>query len=166
MNDQLQKSPPSRQSISRPGGLPGKALRSRSLAPFLAFALFALVSPVAVGAGVLFSNNGKLTGGITHTLGGAGITFTIAGDYRVLYSVSATESCQFALFKNGTLILGTTYGSGAGTQQNLGQAILTLDSGDVITLRNFNSAAAVGLQTLAGGTEANVNASLVFQKLD
>ena len=53
-----------------------------------------------------------------------------------------------------------------GTQQNIGQAIITLAAGDSLTLVNHTSAAAVTLQTLAGGTQVNVNASLVIKKLN
>ena len=69
------------------------------------------------------------------------------------------------MFRNGSLIPGTIYGSGAGTQQNTGQAIIVLSAGDVIQLLNHSSAAAVSLQTLAGGTEQNVNASIAIEKL-
>jgi hypothetical protein len=80
--------------------------------------------------------------------------------------VSGVEPNQFALFLNGVQIAGTVYGSGAGTQQNNGQAIFTIAASDVITLRNHSSAAAVTLQTLAGGTQINVNASVVIKKLN
>ena len=68
-----------------------------------------------------------------------------AGDYKVTFSVSGTEPSQMALFVNGTLVPGTIYGSGAGTQQNTGQVIVTFAAGDVLTVRNHTSAAAVGL---------------------
>jgi hypothetical protein len=80
--------------------------------------------------------------------------------------VSGTESNQFAIFRNGAQVPGTVYGSGAGTQQNNGQVIFTIAAGDVLTLRNHSSAAAVGLATLVGGTQANVNASIVIKKLN
>jgi hypothetical protein len=79
--------------------------------------------------------------------------------------VSGVEPSQFALFVNGAAASGTVYGSGAGTQQDDGQAILTLSAGDVLTLVNHTSAAAVTLQTLAGGTQTNVNSSLLIEKL-
>jgi hypothetical protein len=60
---------------------------------------------------------------------------------------------------------GTVYGSGAGTQQNNGQAIFGVAAGGVLTVRSYTSAAAVTLQTLAGGTQTNVNASVVIEKL-
>jgi hypothetical protein len=70
-----------------------------------------------------------------------------------------------ALFVNSVEVAGTTYGSGAGTQQNTGQAIITIGPGDVLTLRNHSSAAAVGLAEPIGGTQATVNASLAIEKL-
>lgn len=76
-----------------------------------------------------------------------------------------TEPNQFALFLNGVEVPGTVYGSGAGTQQNSGQAIFEIDAGDTLTLRNHTSAAAVGLASVIGGTEANVNASISILKL-
>jgi hypothetical protein len=80
--------------------------------------------------------------------------------------MSGVEPGQFALFLNGAEVAGSVYGSGAGTQQNNGQVIITIASADVLTLRNHSSAAAVTLQTLAGGTQINVNASILIQKLD
>lgn len=81
------------------------------------------------------------------------------------FSVSSVEPSQFAIFVDGILAAGTVYGSGAGTQQNSGQAILSLSAGDVLTVRNHSSAAAVTLQTLAGGTQTNVNASIVIERI-
>ena len=70
-----------------------------------------------------------------------------------------------SLFVNGAVVPGTTYGSGAGTQQNIGQAILTLAAGNVLTVVNHSSAAAVGLAALIGGTQATANASVTIEKL-
>jgi hypothetical protein len=121
---------------------------------------------VAPEEDVGFDTNGVLTPGITHLPGTAGIMLVNTGDYKVTFSVSAIEPNQMALFVNGTLVPGTVYGSGAGTQQNTGQAILTITAGDVLTVRNHTSPAPVSLQTLAGGTQANVNASVTIEKLD
>lgn len=71
-----------------------------------------------------------------------------------------------ALFVNGALMLSTIYGSGAGTQQNTGQAIVTVTAGDVLTVRNHTSAAAVGLASVIGETQANTSASVAIEKLD
>jgi len=124
------------------------------------------VQLVAIEAAVLFDTNGLLTAGITHSPGASGITVASTGDYAISFSVSGVEPNQFALFVNGIVAPGTIHGSGTGTQQNNGQTILTLAAGDVLTLRNHSSAAAVTLQILAGGTQTNVNASLRIQKLN
>jgi hypothetical protein len=59
----------------------------------------------------------------------------------------------------------TIYGSGAGTQQNTGQAIFTVPAGASLTVRSHISSAAVTLATPIGGTQASSNASVVIEKL-
>ncbi len=120
---------------------------------------------VPLEAAINFDANGVLTPGITHAPGATGVTLVETGDYKFTFSVSGVEPGQFALFVDGAVAPGAIYGSGAGTQQNTGQAILRLPAGTVVSLRNHTSAAAVTLQTLAGGTQANVNASLAIEKL-
>ena len=120
---------------------------------------------VALDAAVTFSSNGRMTAGITHALGGAGITLLNAGDYMISFSVSATESSQISIFIDGVPVAGTTYGSGAGTQQNMGQVMLAIAAGEVLTIRNHSSAAAIGLAALVGGTQATTNASVTIEKL-
>ena len=120
---------------------------------------------VPLEADVSFDSNGVLTPGITHALGAAGITLVSAGAYEVTFSVSGTEPSQMALFVNGTLVPGTVYGSGAGTQQNTGQAIFIVPAGAILTVRNHTSSAAVGLATPIGGTQASSNASVIIEKL-
>jgi hypothetical protein len=120
---------------------------------------------VPVEADVTFDNNGVLSAGITHAPGTAQITFLNSGIYEVRFSISGVAPNQVGLFLNGALVPGTIYGSGAGTQQNTGQAILTIVAGDVLTVTNHTSAAALMLQTLAGGTQANVNASVIIEQL-
>lgn len=121
---------------------------------------------IAIEADVPFDSNGVITPGITHAPGSSTILFDTPGDYEITFSVSGTEPNQFALFLNGLLVPGTIYGSGAGTQQNTGQAIVTIAAGDVLTLRNHSSASAVTLATPIGGTQANVNASIFIEKLN
>ncbi len=120
---------------------------------------------VAVEAAVNFDSNGVVTPGITHAPGNAGIGIVEAGTYEVTFSVSGTEPSQIAIFLDGTLVPGTIYGSGAGTQQNTGQAIFVVSAGAVLTIRNHTSSAAIGLATPIGGTGASSNASVVIEKL-
>jgi hypothetical protein len=120
---------------------------------------------VPIEADIGFDTNGILTPGINHAPGAAGIQIVAAGTYEVTFSVSGVEPSQMGLFLNGSVVPGTVYGSGAGTQQDTGQAIFAVAAGDVLTLRNHSSSAAVTLQTLAGGTQTSVNASVVIEKL-
>jgi hypothetical protein len=121
---------------------------------------------VALEAAVTFTDNGAHTIGITHVLGSSEMVIVSAGDYRISFSVSGTEPNQFALFLNGTVVPESVYGSGAGTQQNNGQAILAVGTNDILTLRNHSSAAAVTLAAAIGGTVATINASVLIQKLN
>ncbi len=120
---------------------------------------------VALEADVTFDSNGVMTPGIKHAPGSAGIEIAEAGTYELTFSVSGTEPSQMALFLNGTLVPGAIYGSGAGTQQNVGQAIFSAPAGAVLTVKNHTSSAAVGLATPIGGTQPSSNASVVIEKL-
>jgi len=121
---------------------------------------------VSVGADVTFDNSSVLTSDFAHAAGSSTITINAAGTFALWFSVSGVEPNQFAVAQNGVAIASSRYGSGAGTQQTTGMTIVTLAAGDVLSLRNSSSAAAVTLQALAGGTEANINASIMIQKLD
>lgn len=134
-----------------------------------AFAYIYNTDDQTVGAeeDILFSDNGVIVGGITHTPGEAEITVTEAGFYEITFSVSAVMQNQFTIFVNDTEVPETIYGSGAGEQQNDGQVILELAAGDVITLRNHTSQTGdVNLENDAGGTQTNVSASIIIKKLD
>ena len=118
---------------------------------------------VPLEADILFDSNG-LINGIAHAPGTAAIIVPSAGDYLVSWSVSGVEPNQFTLFQNGGAVAGATFGSGASTQQNNGQVLVTLAAGDILTLRNHTSTAAITLQTLAGGTQLNTNASILIHQ--
>ncbi len=121
---------------------------------------------IAIEADILFDTNGPISSGFTHAPGTSTITVVNAGTYAVIFSVSGVEPNQFAIFVNGAPSSPVTiYGSGAGTQENTGMGILVLSGGDILTLRNHSSAAAVTLQTLAGGTQTNVNASVTLLRI-
>jgi hypothetical protein len=119
---------------------------------------------VAIDADVIFDSNGPGIG-FLHTPATSTIVATVTGDYSFDFSVSGVEPSQFALMRNGIAVAGGIYGSGAGTQQDDAHAIVHVNAGDVLTLRNHSSAAAVTLQTLAGGTQTNVNASLRVEQV-
>ena len=103
---------------------------------------------------------------MTHVPGTSNISISSAGVYEIEFMVSAVEPNQFALFVNGVALPSSIYGSGAGTQQNRGEMIAALAAGDIVSLVNHTSAAAVTLQFLAGGVQSNVNASIMIKKLN
>jgi len=120
---------------------------------------------VPLEAAVNFDSNGVMSPGITHAPGAAGIALVNSGTYEVTFSASGTGPNQIALFVNASVVPGSVYGSGAGTQQNIGQVIIAIAAGDVITVRNFTSSAALELATSIGGTQASTNASVAIEKL-
>ncbi len=146
-------------------GIPGPTGLTVSGLSQYAYIFNTAAQVVALEAPILFNSNGLMTPGFTHTPGTSQIMVINAGDYKISFSVSGVEPNQFTLFLNGAPVTNAVYGSGAGTQHNNGQTILSLAAGDVLTLHNHTSAAAVTLQTLAGGTQTNVNASIVIEKL-
>ncbi|MGE7118787.1 BclA C-terminal domain-containing protein [Peribacillus sp. NPDC046944] len=120
---------------------------------------------VAAGTDVTFDTNGTITPGITHTAGSPDITVTTPGTYEVTFSVSTLEPNQFGLLVNDTLVPGSVYGSGSGSQEITGQALVTLADGDVLTLRNVTNSS-ITLPTGTGGAAGNTNASIILKKLD
>lgn len=124
------------------------------------------VGPLSVGleADIAFNANGPVTSAFTHIAGSTEITVNETGTYFVSFIVSGVEPNQFAVTINGVREPSTLFGSGAGTQQTTGNAILSLTAGDVLTLRNSGDTA-VAMQNLAGGSRTNVNASIILQKI-
>ena len=108
---------------------------------------------------ILFDSNGILSN-VAHAIGTSQVVILVDGFYFVSFTVSSVEPNQFTIFQNGAPVPGSTFGSGAGTQENAGNVIFHASVGDVITIRNHTSAAEVTLQTLAGGTQVNSNASI------
>ncbi|SET15475.1 hypothetical protein SAMN05660297_01520, partial [Natronincola peptidivorans] len=121
---------------------------------------------VLVEADIVFSDNGVITGNITHVPGTAAIILGSAGDYAVWFYASALEPAQFTLFQNGAPVPGATYGTEAGTSSNPGWVIISAQAGDVLTVRNHTTETPVILQTFAGGVQVNTNASVLIQKID
>jgi hypothetical protein len=119
---------------------------------------------IAIGSPIDFDFAGPLSG-VTYTNSSGSIGIVNAGTYAIFWSVSGVQSNQFALTVNGTVSPSTLYGSGAGTQQNVELSILTVGAGATLQLINNVSAAGVTLQTLAGGTGTNVNASVLIIRL-
>lgn len=95
---------------------------------------------VVGGADIPFSNNGPLSS-IMHTAGTTVVIIPDAGTYEVDYSINITAGVgsQIAVAVNGTVDASTSVPALVPTGHISGKALLSLASGDIITLRN-NSA--------------------------
>lgn len=122
------------------------------------------VQTVPLEAAVTFSNNGVIAGAITHTPGTAPVILGSAGDYAVWFYVADGGSNQFALFQNGAPVAGAIYGT-ASDAPNPGWVIISAAAGDSLTLVNHASFSEVGLLFPVGGTENNVNAAVLIEKI-
>ncbi|HBW36338.1 MAG TPA: hypothetical protein DEF89_13875, partial [Desulfosporosinus sp.] len=116
---------------------------------------------VAAGADVVFSSNGPLVNE-THVAGTTTVTVTLAGDYQIDYSVSITlgVGSEIAIAVGGVVDPSTRIIATAATGPVIGQAILTLGAGAVITLNNPSATAF----TTTGSPD--VGAQLTIDKLD
>ncbi|MGN7468360.1 BclA C-terminal domain-containing protein [Brevibacillus sp. SAFN-007a] len=84
-----------------------------------------------------------------------------AGVYQITYELNVQEAGRsFALFANGVLLAGTTYGENS---QGLltGRAIVTLFENDVVTLQNLNGEATLNGSVTGFGV---VSASIIFEQ--
>jgi hypothetical protein len=120
---------------------------------------------VEIGADVAFDQTGVTSQAISHKPGSTDIQVDATGNYEVRFIVSGSEPSQFALAVKDEVLPGTTYGSGAGTQQNAGSVIVSLARGDALTLRNVGSDSAVTLASAIGGKRQTVNASVTITRL-
>jgi len=127
---------------------------------------------VDLEADCTFDHNGIISAGITHTVGTAQVNIGNSGIYSVLFSVMGHFTNQFTLAVNGTPVAANIFGIDDGAFEgqvlipNTGFAILALTAGDVLTLRNHSSLEpVVHLTTQVGGTQSNINASILITQL-
>ncbi|PEL93329.1 collagen-like protein, partial [Bacillus cereus] len=95
---------------------------------------------VVGGADIPFSNNGPLSG-ISHIVGTTTVTVPTTGVYEIEFIINITSGIgsQLGIAVNGTVDSSTVYPVLVATGEISGQAQLSLNAGDVLTLRN-NSA--------------------------
>lgn len=151
--------------LTGPAGPEGPAGPAGGLGGEYAYVYNNSLETVAVEDAVDFDSNGLISPGISHAPGSSVINIAVAGVYEVTWTASGVEPNQFALFLNGAPVIESTFGSGAGTQPNVGQVLLTIPAGSTLTLVNHSSAADVILQENAGGTQAAVNASVLIRQI-
>jgi hypothetical protein len=116
---------------------------------------------IAPESSVPFSTNGALLG-ISHNVGTGAVTIENDGTFAVWFTVIGQTANQFALFQNDIVVPGSIYGTEGTSENNTGMVMINASAGDVLTLRNHTSVAAVVLDNTAGGTQTNVSASLLI----
>lgn len=108
------------------------------------------------GGPILFPQNGPTTGAITRQGGASFTTFILPtiGTYLVQFQASIDESGQLALSINGVVDSTTVVGRSTGTDQFIGQFIVTTTSPNT-TLQVVNDgASALTMTPIAGGTHS------------
>ncbi|WP_369379877.1 hypothetical protein [Lysinibacillus fusiformis] len=116
---------------------------------------------------VTFNTNGNITpsGFVSHVPGTAPIIIIQTGTYLITYEVFVTGGpFAFALFNGDNQIAGSNYGGNGGSDPQNGQVITTLNSSDVLTLRNIHPNPTALLNTIIGGTPV-ISASIVILRL-
>jgi hypothetical protein len=111
-----------------------------------------------------FDSNGPLThDAIIHNYGSSVIIIKAHGTYKVTFSLSSATANQVALHVNNNYRYGTLYGNDAGFQ-NVGQAIIQLCEGDVLSLRNMGQAP-IQLSSQPVDVYGLINASMVIESV-
>ena len=153
--------PPGPQGLQGPEG-------SRGFSSAHGYIYNVTAQVVAPTENIPFSNNGIISGAISHNIGSEEIIIEEVGDYAVLFQVTGATSNQFSIFLDGKPIQNTLYGTDDDNQQNTSQSIITIaEVPAVMTVKYYDniSILPVTLQSPAGGSQTNVTASLFIQKL-
>ena len=122
--------------------------------PAYAFRYSTITQAVALGDSISFENNGP-------TLNFTPISSTqlecqIAGVYWEIKTIDTLEPNSCALYINGLLSAGTWFGANA-TAQDVGEAIIFLNVGDILELRNQSSqGGTINLAPLGSGANSSV----------
>jgi hypothetical protein len=160
---------PGTDGIQGPPGPPGQP---GAPAPVDYREAYALMPPdnaatVAPGTAVDFPENGPVhaSSGILR-INSSQFLLADTGTYRVQFSVSVTEAGQLALALNGNPLPYTVAGRATGTSEITGEALVTANPGDVLTLVNpAGNPTALTITPLAGGTQP-VAATLIIELID
>jgi hypothetical protein len=125
-----------------------------------AYATHSGAETVATNAAVLFATPAQYIAGDV-VLQNDGMTFkiTTTGTYRVTFNVAASVASQLDVAVNGT----SKGKFGAFEGQNSGTVVLTLNTNDLVTLRNTTESSLTLGNTGGGG--ANINAWMMIEQL-
>jgi hypothetical protein len=86
------------------------------------------------------------------------------GVYKVFFGINTSTAAQFAFFVNGVSVNATIAGTNKGSGQLTSRALLNLNKGDTLSVRNHTSANSVYAPSNPGGVLAGVSAILTIFK--
>jgi hypothetical protein len=110
-----------------------------------------------------FDSNGVISCGFIHNYGSSVIIVKISGIYKLTYTVLSDISNQIAVTINNYRQYGSIYGNDTG-YQNVGQLIIDVCQGDVISLRNI-SLNPIMLRAYNTDVYGIVNASIIIEEI-
>jgi hypothetical protein len=145
---------------------------AKSTAGVLGFAKFYALMPndnsaaVAVGAAVAFPNAGTSSGSDISALSSSTFQLASIGTYSISWQVSVSEAAQLLLKLNSTEDLTTVVGRATGTNQLVGNDLITTTSiNTVLSVVNpTGNSTALTITTVAGGTKP-VAATLIITRI-
>lgn len=128
----------------------------------LSYAYVYNTNPAIVDAGspIPFNTNGALLG-FTHEADAGEIVIENPGTYALWYSVTGADPNQFAVFRSGSVVPGSVYGTDSSLAPYTGKVIFSADAGDEITIVN-TSGSSISLDNPPVGSETGVNASVMI----
>lgn len=149
--------------ISLPGGDGGGG--GGAFADFYALMPGDNAATIAIGAPVLFPQDGPTSATDITRLSSSTFNLAAIGTYEVNWQVSTDEAGQLALAIGGVALAPTVVGRATGTNQISGSRLITTSViNSVLSIINHLSPAALTITPTAGGT-ASVSASVTIKRL-
>lgn len=118
---------------------------------------------IAGGAAILFPRNGPTTNSIT-PISSSSFNLPTIGTYLVQFQVSINEPGQLALRINGTVDPTTVVGRSTGTDQFVGQSLVTTSAPNTSLEVINDGTVALTITPIAGGTQS-VSAHLLIMRV-
>ena len=138
----------------------------KSYASFFALMPGDNAGTIAVGAAVLFPQNGATFGGAITRLSSSTFNLAAIGNYEITWQVSISEAGQLQLAINGVGLAATVVGRATGTTQICGSTVIAIVAPNAVlsVINPVGNADALTVTTIAGGA-SSVSATLSIRAL-
>ncbi len=123
--------------------------------------------PLTVGPnGPIAFDNIAASNQIVNSFAPPGLIVLVAGTYHISFTVSPTTASQFGVDVNYTAVPGCTFGTNATDDEIFGQCIVSLATGDIVTVANRSLLPVLLNPTNSSTLLAGEAASIVIEKID